>query len=128
VRRALVALVLSLPGCHSWPSRRMSEIGTTGRTIRVVTDDGLRRAVLEGATVVGDSVIGRLTEVDTLRGDGWTQLRPGTGERTAIAMSAVTRVEVRELDQRRTSAPLVVLGAAALLLLVAALITVLASY
>jgi hypothetical protein len=131
MRRAHVALVLALSGCHTWPSRAATNMGAPGRTIRVVTDDGRRRAVLEGAALVGDSVIGRLAETDTLGTEGWARLRPGTGDRTAIAVSAITRVEVRELDKRRTYAPLVVLGVATavlVLLAVAAVATLGAGY
>jgi hypothetical protein len=69
--------------------------------------------VLESARVVGDSVIGRLVSTDTLGAEGWARLRPGTNERTAIAVSAITRVEVRQLNKRRTLAPLALLGVAA---------------
>jgi hypothetical protein len=108
-----MVLLLLLSGCHAWPSRPVSEIGgLAGRTIRVVTDNGTRRAVLQGAAVVGDSVSGRVTALDTLRADGWAPLRGARGERMAIPASAITRVEVWELDKRTYSA-LLVIGMAA---------------
>jgi hypothetical protein len=110
---APVALALALAACHEWPSRPVGNLGTGGRTIRIVTADGRRRVVLESARVVGDSVIGRLVSTDTLGAEGWARLRPGTNERTAIAVSAITRVEVRQLNKRRTLAPLALLGVAA---------------
>ena len=66
--------------------------------------------MLEDATVVGDSVIGRLVESDSLVGQRWVRLPSAAGERVAIAVSGIGRVEVRELDKRRTYAPLIVLG------------------
>ena len=116
--------VLVLAGCHAWPSRPVSEIGSAGRTIRVVTDNGTRRAVLEGAVVAGDSVSGRVTALDTLRADGWAPLQASGGERMVIPTSAITRIEVRELDKRRTYAPLVVIGVAAALVALVALLAV----
>jgi hypothetical protein len=80
----------------------------------VLTDGGVRAAVLDGAAAVGDSVIGRLSRVDTLHMSGWATLRAGSGERTAIPVAGITRLQIRELDQRRTLAPLVVLGGVAL--------------
>ena len=102
---------------HTWPTRPVSEIGTAGRTIRVVTADGRRRTVLEDATLIGDGVIGRLVQSDTLRAGGWATLRRGEAERTAIPHSSITRVEQRELDKRRAYVPLIVLGGVAALVL-----------
>ena len=115
MRRFGLALVLVLTGCYAWPSRPVSDIGTPGPTIRVLTNGGMRAAVLEGAAAVGDSVIGRLSRVDTLHVGGWATLQAGSGERTAIPVAAITRLQIRELDQRRTFAPLAVLGGVALL-------------
>ena len=113
MRRAYVLLALALSACHSWPSRPAGYLGVGGRTIRVVTNGGLRRIVLEDAALVGDSLIGRHTETDTLRVAGWERVRVGSGDRSAIASAAVTRVEVRELNKQRTFAPLALLGIAA---------------
>jgi hypothetical protein len=113
-------LALALCGCYSMRTRPASEI-SVGSTVYVVTDVGVRRSLLEGAALSGDSVVGRLTRLDTLRSDGWATARQLAGERTAIPLSSITRVEHRELDKRRTYAPLIVLGgAAAFLLLIAA--------
>jgi hypothetical protein len=115
---------MALCGCYSWRSRPVSEIGT-GATVYVVTDGRVRRAMLEGAAVsLGESVVGRLARLDTLRHDGWATLRRGAGERTAIPPSSITRVDRRELDKRRTYAPVIVVGGvAALVLLIGALFT-----
>ncbi len=91
----------------------VSDLGAASRTIRVVTNDGRRRTVLEGATLVGDSVVGRNAGADTLGSKGWAPLGARTGERAAVAVSAVTRVEVRELDKRRTFGPVALVGIAA---------------
>ena len=115
VRRFGLALALVLAGCYAWPSRRVSDIRTPGPAVRVLTNGGMRAAVLEGAAAVGDSVIGRLSRVDTLHVSGWATLQAGSGERTAIPVAAITRLQIRELDQRRTFAPLAVLGGVALL-------------
>lgn len=120
MRRHRVVLVLLVSGCHAWRTRPASEIGDVGRTIRVSTDSGRRAAVLEQARVVADSVVGRLARIDTLRMDGWAPLRRGNGERTAIPIAAITRVDVRELDKRRTYVPLMVLGATVGLVLLVA--------
>ena len=116
MRRVGLALVLVLAGCYAWPSRHVSDIGTPGPTIRVLTNGGLRAAVLDGAAAVGDSVIGRLSRVDTLHVSGWATVRAGSGERTAIPVAAITQLQIRELDGRRTFAPLVLLGGVVLLL------------
>ena len=117
VRRArwVAPLALVLLGCHNWPTRQLNEIGA-GQTVRVVTDDGRRRAMLEGATVVDDSVVGRLAALDTLGRHQWAPLGSATGERTAIAVSAITRVERRELDKRRSVSAFVYLIPFAVLL------------
>lgn len=119
----VVVLLLLLSGCHVWPSRPLTVVGPGASTIRVVTDSGRVRAVLEGAAAVGDTVVGRLVRTDTLHANGWAMLRPGDGGRTAIPVSRIVRLEVRELDGRRTFgwllpiAGLVALLAGAVLLL-----------
>ena len=100
VSRVVVLLLLS--GCHVWPSRPLAVVGSGASTIRVVTDSGRVRAVLDGAAPVGDTVVGRLVQTDTLYANGWAVLRPGDGGRTAIPVSRIVRLEVRELDGRRT--------------------------
>ena len=115
MRRFGLALVLVLAGCYAWPSRHVSDIGTPGPTIRVLTNGSLRAAVLESAAAVGDSVIGRLSRVDTLHASGWATLRAGSGERTAIPVAAIAQLQIREIDQRRVAIPLVFLAGAALL-------------
>jgi hypothetical protein len=111
--RAYITAAFALSACHAWPSRPVSELGSARRTVRVVTSSGRRRTVLENAALVGDSVVGRLAATDTLGSEGWTPLRAGTGEQAAIAVSAVTRVEVRTLDKRRMFGPIAILGIAA---------------
>lgn len=85
---------------------------------------GRRRAVLEDATAVGDSVIGRLVRTDSLVGQSWERLRSAAGQRAAIAVSRIRRVEVRELDKSGTYAPLIVIGIAAGATLVVAVLLV----
>ena len=104
-RLAPAAVALVLIGCHTWATRPVSKI-KPGQTVRVVTDHGRRRAVLEEAAVAGDSVVGRLATVDTLRRSEWVPLGPGEGERTAIAVSAITRVERREMKGYIWKAPM----------------------
>ena len=64
--------------------------------------------MLEGATVTSDSIVGRLTHTDTLRGGRFARLRAADGQRSAIPVSAIVRVERREIDITRTLAPLAV--------------------
>jgi hypothetical protein len=113
VRRVGV-LALLVSSCHTWPSRPLAVVNPGANTIRVVTDGGRVRTVLDRGMVVGDSVVGRLNQIDTLQVNGWARLHPGDGRRTAIPVSRIVRLEVRELDGRRTFGwlvPIVVLVA-----------------
>ena len=75
--------------------------------------------------VVGDSVVGRLNQIDTLQVNGWARLHPGDGRRTAIPVSRIVRLEVRELDGRRSFGWLVpIVGLVALLAAFAAMLPV----
>lgn len=89
MRRWLPALAL-IGGCRTWGGTRgspASAIGTaSAKPVRVTTTDG-RVMVLNGAQVVGDSVIG-------------VESRHST--RVALDTSQVKRVETRQLDKGAT--------------------------
>lgn len=123
--RRVVVFGLVLSGCHAWPSRPLAVVQPGASTIRVVTDSGRVRTVLDRGMVVGDSVVGRLNQIDTLQVNGWARLHPGDGRRTAIPVSRIVRLEVRELDGRRSFGWLVpIVGLVALLAAFAAMLPV----